>query len=95
MDSLTLFLRGKSKNAAEPLYVTLTDSTGKTATVVHPTATAAQFTQWTQWTIPFTSFTNVNAAKVKSLVIGLGNKASPTPGGAGLLYLDDIRATKQ
>jgi hypothetical protein len=95
MDSLTLFLRGKAKNAAEPLYVTLTDSTGKTATVVHPTATAAQFTQWTQWTIPFTSFTNVNPAKIKSLVIGLGNKASLTPGGAGLLYLDDIRATKQ
>jgi hypothetical protein len=95
MDSLTLFFRGRSKNAAEPLYVTLTDSTSASATVVHPTATAAQFTQWTQWQIPFTSFPGVNAAKVKSLVIGLGNRTNPTPGGAGLLYLDDLRATKQ
>jgi hypothetical protein len=91
-DSLTLFFRGKSKNAAEKLYVTLTDSTGKSATVVHPTATAAQFTQWTEWQIPFASFTNVNAAKIKSLVIGLGEKQK---GGAGLLLLDDLRATKQ
>jgi hypothetical protein len=63
--------------------------------VVHPTATAAQFTQWTEWEIPFASFTNVNAAKIKSLAIGLGDKSNAKAGGAGLLYVDDLRATKQ
>jgi hypothetical protein len=95
MDSLTLFFRGKSKNGAEKLYVTLTDSTGKSATVTNANAAAATASQWTGWQIPFASFTGVNAAKVKSLIIGLGDKSAPQQGGAGLLYIDDIRATKQ
>jgi hypothetical protein len=32
----------------------------------------------------------VNFTAVKRLVIGVGDKAKPAPGGAGLLYIDDI-----
>jgi hypothetical protein len=94
VDSLTLYFRGKSNNGQEKLYVTLADSTGKSATVVHPDAAAAVVTQWTEWKIPLSSFTGVNAAKVKSLIIGLGDRSAPKPGGAGLLFIDDIRVTK-
>jgi hypothetical protein len=94
VDSLVLYFWGKAKNAPEPLYVTLTDSAGKSATVVHPNAKAVTATQWTEWKIPFASFAGVNPAKIKSLVIGLGDRSNPTKGGAGLLFIDDLRATK-
>jgi hypothetical protein len=45
-----------------------------------------------EWRIPLASFTGVNAAKVKKLVIGLGDRANPKKGGKGLIYIDDIRA---
>jgi hypothetical protein len=94
VDSLTLYLRGKAGNGQEKLYVTLTDSAGKSATVVHPDAAVATVTQWTEWKIPLSGFTGVNAAKVKTLIIGLGDRSSPKKGGAGLLFIDDIRVTK-
>jgi mannan endo-1,4-beta-mannosidase len=94
VDSLTLYFRGNSKNGQEKLYVILADSTGKSAMVVHPDAGAAAVTKWTEWKIPFASFTGVNAAKAKSLIIGLGDKNNAKKGGAGLLFIDDIRATR-
>jgi hypothetical protein len=50
--------------------------------------------RWTEWKIPLTSFTGVNPAKVKKITIGLGDRADPKPGGAGRIYIDDIRMTK-
>jgi hypothetical protein len=94
VDSLTLYFRGKSNNGQEKLYVILADSTGNSAMVVHPDPAAAAVTRWTEWKIPLSSFTGVNAAKVKSLIIGLGDKNAPKQGGAGLLFIDDIRVTK-
>jgi hypothetical protein len=94
VDTLTLHFRGRIGNGAEKLYVTLTDSAGKTATVVHPDAAAAALTQWTAWKIPLSSFTGVNGAKIKTMVIGLGDRSNPKPGGAGLLFIDDIWMTK-
>jgi len=94
VDSLTLHFRGNAKNGQEKLYVTLADSAGKSATVVHPNAAAAAATQWTPWKIPLSSFTGVNSAKIKTLIIGLGDRSNPKKGGAGLLFIDDIWITK-
>jgi hypothetical protein len=94
VDTLTLHFRGAAGNGQERLYVTLTDSTGKTATVVHPDAAIVTATEWTEWKIPLSSFTGVNAGKIKTMVIGLGNRQSPKQGGAGLLLIDDIWVTK-
>jgi len=94
VDSLSLYFRGQAKNGQEKLYVTLVDSSAKSATVVHPDAAAAAATQWTQWKIPLSSFTGVNPAKIKTLIIGLGDRSNPKKGGAGLLYVDDIWITK-
>ncbi len=94
VDTLTLFFRGRRGNGAEKLYVTLMDSTNKTATVVHPDPEAALASEWTEWSIPLQDFAGVNAGRIKKMVIGLGDRSNPTPGGAGLIYIDDIRVTR-
>ncbi|MCX5643234.1 MAG: discoidin domain-containing protein [Phycisphaerae bacterium] len=78
----------ETANSLADLYVTVRDSAGKTATATNPTAVTAA--EWTQWKIPLSSFAGVNMGKVKRLYIGAGNRANPTKGGAGRLYIDDI-----
>jgi regulation of enolase protein 1 (concanavalin A-like superfamily) len=75
---------------ATALYVVVEDKAGKNKTVAHPNPAAAATGAWTQWRIPFGDLTGVNLAAVKKLTIGAGDKANPKPGGAGLLYIDDI-----
>jgi hypothetical protein len=75
-------------NSPADLYVTVQDSANKTATVTNSTIVTT--TDWTQWKIPLSSFTGVNLSKVKKLFLGVGNRANPTQGGTGLLYIDDI-----
>jgi len=94
VSTLVLSLRGRAGNGAAPLYLTLRDATNRTATVVHPDPAVVRVTQWTDWKIPLDSFTGVNLARVKKITIGLGDRADPKAGGAGRIYLDDIRAIK-
>ena len=35
-------------------------------------------------------FAGVNFAKVQEIVIGMGDKAAPTAGGKGMVFIDDI-----
>ncbi len=79
-------------NDPAQLYLTVQDSAGKTKTVVHDDPAATTIDDWQQWRIPLSEFTSadVNMAKVKKLCIGVGDAAHPTPGGRGLLYIDDI-----
>jgi len=79
-------------NSIEGLYVTLKDSAGKSATVQNPDAAATTQAGWQHWTIPLSDFTaaGVKMNAVKSMTIGVGNKAAPVKGGAGTLFLDDI-----
>ncbi|MDI6447745.1 LamG-like jellyroll fold domain-containing protein [Anaerobaca lacustris] len=78
-------------NAPQPLYVTLEDSTGTTATVTHPDAAATARPTWQQWRIPLNAFDGVNLTRVETMAIGVGNRANPTAGGAGLIYIDDVQ----
>jgi len=79
-------------NDPAPLYVTIQDAAGKSGTVVHDDPAATLLDSWQPWQIPLSEFTSagVNMARVKKMFIGVGNAANPTPGGAGLLYIDDI-----
>jgi hypothetical protein len=78
-------------NGPDSLYVTITDSGNKTITIKHPDGTNAVLTdQWTQWKIPLSQLSTVNAKSIKKMTIGIGDRASPKPGGAGMLYIDDI-----
>ena len=94
VDTLTLYVRGQGGNGAGVLYVTLEDSAGKSATVSYSDDTAVTSSTWVQWDIAMSRFSGVSAAKIKKMAIGIGNRAQPTPGGAGKLYFDDIRVIK-
>ncbi|MFB0554084.1 MAG: LamG domain-containing protein [Phycisphaerae bacterium] len=87
--TLTIWFRGISANAAEPMYVALNGS----AVVSHDNPNAAQLTTWTEWTIDLQAFADqgVNLANVNTIAIGLGNKKNPVAGGSGTMYFDDIR----
>ncbi|MEN6333709.1 MAG: LamG-like jellyroll fold domain-containing protein [Phycisphaerales bacterium] len=74
-------------NDASPMYLTITDSAGKSATVVSDTAATAA--AWTRWAIPMSSFNGVSFSKVKKLTIGVGAKGATT-GGSGTVFIDDI-----
>ncbi len=89
VNTLTIWYRGGSANAAETMYVVLNGSAG----VDNDIPDAAQAAVWTEWNIPLQAFADqgVNLANVTSIAIGLGNRANPTAGGAGMLYFDDVR----
>jgi len=91
LDSLLLYVRGLGSNAAAILYVGLEDSAGKLATVAHADDTVVQTPAWMEWKIALSDFDGVNVARVKKMYIGVGDKADPKPGGAGRIYIDDIR----
>jgi len=73
------------------MYVILEDNTGNSAMVKHPDPAASAIVSWTDWNIPFADLIGLNMQAIKSLVIGVGDRANTQPGGAGTLYIDDIR----
>jgi len=76
-------------NDAERMYVVLNDS----AAVYYDNPDASQIDEWTQWNIDLQEFADqgVNLANVDTLGIGFGDRDNPQPGGAGVVYFDDIR----
>ncbi len=84
---------GIASNAAEPLYVALSNSVGTPAIVVHDEANAATIDTWTEWVIPLQVFADqgINLTNVDRIAIGLGTQGNmTTPGGSGKMYFDDI-----
>jgi regulation of enolase protein 1 (concanavalin A-like superfamily) len=77
-------------NDPAPLYLTVADKAGKSKTVVHPNAAATTLAAWTEWRIPLSDLGGVNLAAVKKMTIGVGDKANPKAGGAGMLFFDDV-----
>ena len=90
--SLTLWFRGIGTNNAKPLYVAVEDSAGKVKVVTHADANAVRSTTWKEWNIDLKEFSaGVDLTSIKTMYIGVGNRSSPTPGGTGTIYIDDIR----
>ncbi len=89
VNRLTIWFRGVSANAAEPIYVVLNGS----AVLAHVNPNAAQIEEWTEWNIDLQAFADqgVNLANVNTIAIGLGNRNNPQAGGSGTMYFDDIR----
>jgi hypothetical protein len=94
VDTLTLYVQGQVANAADRLYVAVEDAAGHNGTVVHPDAAVLTTAKWTEWKIPLSNLAGVNTAKIKKITIGVGNRTSPVKGGAGRIYVDDIRVMK-
>jgi hypothetical protein len=89
VDTVTLYVRGAADNTPSQLYVVIEDSSGTVGV-----ATTA--TEWVEVAIPASEFTaaGVNMAAVKKMSIGVGDRTGGTPGGAGVIYIDDVRLTK-
>jgi hypothetical protein len=77
-------------NGAAPLYLTVQDKAGKTKMVVNPNPSASATAAWTEWRIPLSDLTGLNLTAVQKITLGVGDKASPKAGPAGMLYFDDI-----
>jgi len=90
--ALTLYFYGASANAAEQLYVAVEDNAGHVKVVNYPDLEAVQIGTWHEWNIELTQFSTagVNLKAIKKMYIGLGNRASPTLGGTGTIFIDDI-----
>jgi hypothetical protein len=95
VDTLVLYVRSKAGSKAAPVYVELKDASNKTGIVVADAALVSA-AQWTEWKIPLSQFADagVNLAKVKTLSLGVGDKANPAAGGTGVLFVDDIGLAK-
>jgi hypothetical protein len=85
VNTLTIWFRGDSANAAEQMYVALNGN----ARVDHDDPDAATLTRWTEWNIDLQAFADqgVNLTNVNSITLGL----SSVTGGTGTMYIDDIR----
>jgi hypothetical protein len=83
---------GIDSNAAEPLYVAISNATGAPAIVVNDDPAAPQIETWTEWTIDLSKFSDqgINLVDVDKIAIGLGAKGGAAAGGSGLVYIDDI-----
>jgi len=85
---------GISSNAAETLYVAVSNSAGTPAVVYHDDPDATTIDTWTQWIIPLQAFADqgINLTNVDRIAIGLGTQGNMTvPGGSGKMFFDDIR----
>ena len=89
VNTLTIWFRGSSSNAAEQMYVILNGSAGVDND--NPNATPAA--GWNEWNIDLQAFADqgVNLTNVNSITLGLGNRNNPIAGGSGMMYFDDIR----
>ncbi|MDT8300076.1 MAG: PA14 domain-containing protein [Sedimentisphaerales bacterium] len=89
VNTLTIWFRGSTGNAAENMYVALNGN----AAVNNDNPEAAVRTSWTRWDIDLMRFADqgVNLTNVISITLGLGNRSNPVAGGAGMMYFDDIR----
>ena len=85
---------GINNNAAERLYVAVSNAAGTPAVVYNDDPAAAQTDTWTEWVIPLQAFADqgINLSNVDRIAIGLGTKGNTTiPGGSGKMFFDDIR----
>ena len=95
IDTLVLHIRGQYDNSPTLVYVALQDASNKSAFVASADTAVSTLPMWTEWKIPLSEFSDagVDLARVKMLIIGVGDKANPAAGGAGRMYVDDIYLT--
>jgi hypothetical protein len=78
-------------NSIEQIYLTVKDSS-KTATLLNPDTLATGRFDWQQWLIPLSDLTaaGVKVTAIKSITLGVGDRTSPSAGGTGTMYFDDV-----
>ena len=94
---MSLYVKGKLTNEPATLYVAVEDKAGHIGIVSYPDLTGVTMTWWQQWSVPLSDFSaaGVNLGAVKKMYLGVGSRTNPAQGGAGRIYVDDIRLIKQ
>ena len=87
-NTLGLWVRGRSQNAAEMLSIVITDASGASAVVEKEGA--VQSSRWTECTIPLSPLEGINLSQVKTLAIRVGDPAATEAGSKGKVNIDDI-----
>ncbi len=98
VSELSLWFRGASGNAVEPLYVAISNSAGSPAVVAHEDSDAVTGGTWREWRISLSAFADqgINLSNVDKIAIGLGSKSGmASAGGSGTMFIDDIRLYRQ
>jgi len=94
VDELAIWFMGDSNNDPEPIYVAVSNGTGEPAIVVYDHPAATQIRVWIEWVIPLQELADqgIDLTDVDRIAIGIGIRGNTTtPGGAGKVYIDDIR----
>ena len=90
---LSLWFRGSAANAADPLYVAVSNAAGTPVIVANDDPVIAQKGSWTQWVIPLQAISDqgITLTNVDKIAIGLGSQSGmAASGGTGTMYIDDI-----
>lgn len=90
---LSLWFRGDSANAADPIYLTVANTAGTPALVAYDDPSSATSNTWVNWTVPLQTFADqgINLTNVDTIAIGLGTQSGmAAAGGTGMIYVDDI-----
>ena len=90
---LSLWFRGSAANAADPLYVAVSNAAGTPVIVANDDPVIAQKGSWTQWVIPLQTLADrgITLTNVDKIAIGLGSQSGmAASGGTGTMYIDDI-----
>ncbi len=96
MKSLVLYYWGDPANALgvqDRLYLAVRDDQGREAVVVcDHRATLLQRPRWHQWKIAWSQFDQggINLRAIAHLSIGVGRRAHPQAGEAGVILIDDL-----
>jgi hypothetical protein len=86
--TLSLWVHGLKSNEATTLYVILQDSANRSVTKTF--SDVVSLNEYVELSIPLSEFGDVSPTAVKKMVIGIGNRAAPSAGGSGVVFIDDI-----
>ena len=94
ISEVSLWTRGSTANAEEPLYVAISNTVGSPAIVADDDPGAATISAWKELRIPLQAFADqgINRSNVDKIAIGRGDQSGmAAAGGTGLVYVDDSR----
>ena len=97
VDKLVIWFRGGFSNSAEQIYVAVSNRTGDPVAIYHDDPAATQIGVWTEWVIPLQDIADqgIDLTDIDKIMIGIGTRGNmTTPGGAGKMFIDDIRLYK-
>ncbi|GAH36638.1 unnamed protein product, partial [marine sediment metagenome] len=79
-------------NAADQMYVALSNSGGLPAAVYHDYPNATQVGGWTKWDVELQEFADkgIDLSNVDKFYIGIGDKNNLQAGGSGMMLFDDV-----